>query len=314
MTMLLCPDCQHMNAAQAWHCAECGARLAEDDTEPGALLRLGDMPGGAAGTHAEGALWLDDLARVGGAQSDAPSDAQDNADAPQDITLRLLDVPPAPPPEPGPARRSADKSAAPDEAAVVPPGLWMSDPEVAFPAGGVASSGVRAMLAADPAERAAAKAAKRAAVRRARLGTAAAGAASAVPEVLVLDADENARVTLCTLLNTFGFQVYEAAGVEEAAELLESRFFVAAFLDIPLDGSDGGAGIDLCGHAKRAEPPAGGQPTALALVAARLRPVERVRAKMAGCDAIISKPASRGDVARMLEAYGVALPADARRG
>jgi hypothetical protein len=49
------------------------------------------------------------------------------------------------------------------------------------------------------------------------------------------------------------------------------------------------------------------------LVSTQLRPVERVRAKLAGCDGMLVKPVTRGDVARTLEACGLSLPADARR-
>jgi hypothetical protein len=39
----------------------------------------------------------------------------------------------------------------------------------------------------------------------------------------------------------------------------------------------------------------------------------RVRAKLAGCDAFLTRPVRRGDAARALESSNVVLPADARR-
>jgi CheY-like chemotaxis protein len=52
---------------------------------------------------------------------------------------------------------------------------------------------------------------------------------------------------------------------------------------------------------------------ALIVVTGSPRPVERVRAELAGCDAFLLKPVSRGAVAQALEACGVALPIDSRR-
>ena len=51
----------------------------------------------------------------------------------------------------------------------------------------------------------------------------------------------------------------------------------------------------------------------LIVVTGSARPLERVRAELAGCDAFLHKPVSRGAVAQALEACGVALPIDARR-
>ena len=53
---------------------------------------------------------------------------------------------------------------------------------------------------------------------------------------------------------------------------------------------------------------------AVLLVTAQLNPADRVRATLAGIKAPLTKPVSRGDVARALESCGVTLPADARRG
>ena len=44
MTSRLCPACQHVNSAELWRCSACGFGLGDDDTVPGALLRLGDKP------------------------------------------------------------------------------------------------------------------------------------------------------------------------------------------------------------------------------------------------------------------------------
>jgi CheY-like chemotaxis protein len=48
-------------------------------------------------------------------------------------------------------------------------------------------------------------------------------------------------------------------------------------------------------------------------MSANARPVERVRAALAGCDTYLSKPVVRGDVARALQSCSVPLPLDSRR-
>jgi CheY-like chemotaxis protein len=153
-----------------------------------------------------------------------------------------------------------------------------------------------------------ARAAQRAAVRRSRLQASAASTSHFVPEVLVLDRDAIARDMLSGLLRRFGFGVIGVADAGRAAVLLAERPFAAVFADIALDGSDGGIGIELCRCLREAT-----TPSLLVLVSAPLKAVDRVRAQLLGFDGILPKPAQRGDVARVLDASCVALPADARR-
>jgi CheY-like chemotaxis protein len=160
-----------------------------------------------------------------------------------------------------------------------------------------------------------AKAAARQAARRARLASSAkANVGSIRADVLVLEHGDSHRDHLCALLENFGFCAYPARNVTQAMWLLEDRMFRAAFLDIPLDGGDGGAGIELCRRVKtgaRFRPDAG---SALFLIRDGVQSADRVLAVLAGCDALLVKPLSRGDVAGALEAAGVVMPADARRG
>jgi CheY-like chemotaxis protein len=237
--------------------------------------------GACGAVLAHSALWLDELG--------PPAD--DDSTLPQPLTLRDVQVPtlaptlapaPAPPPAPAPA---ADE-------------LVVSDPEPP-------------LLARAAASRSDARDARRASVRRsrarARAAAVAAAAADTVPEVLVFDADDAQRGLLRDLLVGFGFGVHAVAGAAQAAALLDKRRFVAAFFDVALDESDGGAGIELCHHARLAD-------TLLVLVARPLRPMERVRAGLAGFDEVLTKPMTRGVVAGVLDARGVVLPSDARRG
>ena len=167
-----------------------------------------------------------------------------------------------------------------------------------------------------PPERAQRKAAIRAAVRQAQLSNAnpMAPAAMKATDVLVLDPDDGNRNTLCALLTKFGFTTHAVSRTAQAAELLEACPIVAAFLDIPFDGSDNGAGVELCRLVHQsASPLAGRSPMVFVLLSARPRAVERVRASLAGCDAFVTKPPSRGGLARAMESCGLAIPADPRR-
>jgi CheY-like chemotaxis protein len=300
----ICPACRHVNPADATRCDACGVELRdEDDTVPGALRMEPRAP-------SPGALWLDDLMPPA-----PPQDPPEPEEPPLELTLREVEMPPAPP-DSRFGRLLASEPAIEPVTSIREDGLVVSDPESINPAGAAIEviSGIRTLLDDDPASRAAAKAARRAAVRRARLGQSATAldAPQAVAEVLVLDPDDGARALLCTLLGAFGFRVHSAVALDQAAALSGARPFAAVFVDIVLDGSDGGAGVDLCKQVKLAST-SGGEPPVLVLVSTQLRPVERVRAKLAGCDGMLVKPVTRGDVARTLEACGLSLPADARR-
>ena len=155
----------------------------------------------------------------------------------------------------------------------------------------------------------------KAAARRARLAALATmGESSPIPpDVLVLDPGDTARNHLCALLEQFGFCAYPARNSSQALWLVETRRFRAAFLDIALDGSDGGAGNELCRRVKMDARHVPGSATALFIVSSQAQPVDRVRAALAGSDAFLVKPLARGDVAGALESCAVAMPADARR-
>jgi CheY-like chemotaxis protein len=160
---------------------------------------------------------------------------------------------------------------------------------------------------------AASKAQRRAAVRRARQRNRGAAAGEITPaDVLVCDADEAGRETMCALLRSFGFTVHVANQAQDALPLIASRRFVAAFVDVALDASDG-AGTQLCQTWREVDQRRGTQ-TLLVLATARLKPMERVRAEMAGCDEILTKPVTRGNLAGALDRHGVVLPADPRKG
>lgn len=297
MAIRICPVCLEVNSDDAKTCGACGASMRGGDTVPAALYMPAEERPAARKGKPSGALWFDDLK----AQPDSPT----TVDSPAPLTLTLRDVidEPAPPPAPSDV--------------LTPPDVVVADPEPPAPpdAEEMARRRLVDQLAVDRGARAAAKAAKRAAVRRARLGL---GEHDPLPAggestVLVLDTDEVARDQLVALLVVFGFNVHATDNLDEALALSRTQPFAAAFVDVVLDSSDGGAGVDLCQRLKRNDLHADGRTTALVLVSTQERPSDRVLSRLAGCDGSLVKPLTRGSVARLLESCGVVFPADARR-
>ena len=174
------------------------------------------------------------------------------------------------------------------------------------------------------------KAQRRATVRRDRLARnlPTAHAPDAPHHVLVLDTDAVARVELCALLESFGFRAHPARTTAQAQALLGLHDIEAAFLAVVLDGSHADEAAALCHSVAQASRGAKttltttamtartatpASPAALVIVGSSARPIERVRARLAGANEFLDKPASRGNLARALDTCGVALPADPRR-
>ena len=133
------------------------------------------------------------------------------------------------------------------------------------------------------------------------------------PDVLVLDADDTTRASLCGMLEGFGFRAHPAATIEQANQMLEAKHFTAAFLELSFDGVQQTVSVPLCGRVKARPKHAATPLSALIVMSGIARPVERVRAALAGCDAYLAKPVTRGDLARALESCSVPLPLDSRR-
>ena len=139
------------------------------------------------------------------------------------------------------------------------------------------------------------------------------GGAHRAPDVLVLDADDTSRASLCGLLEGFGFRAHPASTIEKANQMLEAKHFTAAFLELSFDGIQQSVSVPLCGRVKVRPRHAAIPLSALIVMSGIARPVERVRAVLAGCDAFLAKPVTRGDVARALESCSVPMPLDSRR-
>ena len=315
-----CPQCSARNDLASAHCCECGAAIAADASGMVRLpLASADKPrdqGGAPPDDLVPRLSLLDAVWI-----DPPTLPQplDPAGADKGLTLKLLnlDVPDGLPDgkSDAPTCISTHDEFILSDPVSMTPASGELEPPVAQPS--AAAVFVDAGHAPDPVPPAAtSKAKRRAAVRRARLAAQASAATvpAAPPDVLVLDEDDKLRANLCAVLDGFGFLPHPVRTHQEARAALSERVFVASFLHIALDGTDRDAAADLCMRARQALAQGSVRAAALIIVGSGERPVERVRASMAGADQFLVNPASRGDVARALDACGVDLPSDPRRG
>lgn len=289
-----CPACRHVNAAASRRCAACGVDLLEARADAG--------PERPASPLSSGAIWLDQL--------------DDLAPASTPVELTLRDLGTAVEGQNGASETAVPLRPAPPPAVrsfTLPSVAWPSPEPLLKPA--LPTPVAAPPLAAAP-NPATLKTAKRAAVRRERLAAArpslpaAGGAAS---DVLVIEADVPARDLLCGLLRGFGFVVHAAAEAAVALDWARVHRVAAVFADLPPDPARADATLTLFKTVRTVERRDGGAPAVLTVVADQLRPVERVRAELAGCDGVIAKPVTRGSVARMLDERGVRLPSDERR-
>lgn len=280
-----CPSCTQINPTEATVCLACGAGLSPASQTRDLVIDLSRLE---TDEDTVPAVHLDapELQRW----ADSGPDGLESAHAPLDgLTLRSLD----------------DLPVLDDVAPVadtLPPGVVLrSDGELAEP------TRVKPSVT---------KAARRAAVRRSRLSSrpsAVPGKAAVPADVLVLQRDDEVCEQLCGLLEAFGFRAHPVRTSEQAVRMLDAKHFAAAFLDVVFYGPEQRANVDLCQRVKSNVPHSGGRACALIVVLGSARPVERVRATLAGGDAFLVKPLTRGSVAQALEACNVALPADSRR-
>ena len=322
----VCSACVRLNLPDASICTTCGAALRgslplgadehsetfvdltkmelDADTTPSVhldapeLQRWFNSRGGGLDAHTEPAH---------------PADAREPDSPLPALTLREFEAPPAP----------TDDDAAPADR--LPPGVILADPQAPLPyvesADEPAAPPPRRSTApaatigsTPPVAKAATKAMRRAQVRRSLQANKLQPEVTTAPaDVLVLESDDAAREQLCALLEAFGFRTHPVQSTMQAVRMLAAKRYAVAFLNIIFDGSAALASHDLCSRVKAPPTHASDTVCVLIVVTGSARPLERVRAELAGCDAFLLKPVSRGAVAQALEACGVALPIDARR-
>ena len=118
------------------------------------------------------------------------------------------------------------------------------------------------------------------AVARAASPTTPAGGA-----VLVVDDSLAVRGYLRSLLEQQGFAVDDADSVEAALDLVKQKTFDCALMDVLMPGADGYEG---CRRIKALLRGDAGVP--VVMLTSKSSPFDRIRGKMAGCDAYLTKP------------------------
>lgn len=308
--MASCPACEQVNAPEAKFCSACGSPLVMRCPACRGInvrTRLACHRCGAAlvappsAAAAEGPvvpLLLDDLAGDGVPAAGWTLSLRSDALTPLPEIL--------PPSADGglPATLLADADA---------PGAWppVPPPEEAAPtAQPPAPASSAAPASAPPAplmDPATLKANRRAKVRRARMGHRQPGPAAPL-DVLVLEPEAAARTLVCGVLEGFGFRTHLAVSVAEAEGLCARQPLAAVFLGLGADAQDAAALCRRLGSGPRS------RPQAIVAMGDAQRHTDRVRMQLAGADAVLLRPVGRGDLARVLDACGLALPRDPRQG
>jgi CheY-like chemotaxis protein len=126
------------------------------------------------------------------------------------------------------------------------------------------------------------------------------------PPVLIVDEDDAASRALERQLSALGLTAVRVNNSDKALELMSRLNFRFVFTDLRLGDDSELDGLHLCQRLKRDAQ--GEQPVPkVFLTAAAASAVQRVRANLAGCDAMLDKPVDDGALRRALSAHGALL-------
>lgn len=118
--------------------------------------------------------------------------------------------------------------------------------------------------------------------------------------ILVVDDSLAIRNHLCSLLESSGLDVSAVDTVESALKVLAHQSFACVLLDVMMPGIDGYEGCRQIKNLLR-----GSHAVPVVMLTSKSSPFDRIRGKMAGCDAYLTKPVDPkqlGDVlARQLQ-------------
>ena len=110
-------------------------------------------------------------------------------------------------------------------------------------------------------------------------------AASAALPVLVVDDSLAVRAYLRSQLEARGFQVVEAASAQAAIDAVATTAFACVLMDVLMPGIDGYEGCKQIKARTR-----GLTRLPVIMLTSKSSPFDRIRGKMAGCDAYLTKP------------------------
>ena len=132
--------------------------------------------------------------------------------------------------------------------------------------------------------------------------TAPRAAVGATPQILVVDDSLAVRAHLRSLLEPAGYDVTDADSVAAAMQQIEQRRFDCVLMDVLMPQVDGYEGCSRIKAKLR-----GADALAVVMLTSRGSPFDRIRGKMAGCDAYLTKPVDPRQLAEVL-AQQVARP------
>lgn len=131
-----------------------------------------------------------------------------------------------------------------------------------------------------------------------------AAVSSHVPQILVVDDSLAVRAHLRSLLEQRGYAVTDADSVEVALQGLARRKFDCVLMDVLMPDIDGYEGCHLIKARLRG---AGSVP--VVMLNSKGSPFDRIRGKMAGCDAYLTKPVDPEHLSEVLAQQVGAAPA-----
>jgi len=131
-----------------------------------------------------------------------------------------------------------------------------------------------------------------------------AGGSAHVPQILVVDDSLAVRAHLRSLLEQRGYAVTDADSVEVALQGLAKRTFDCVLMDVLMPDIDGYEGCHLIKARLR-----GAQAVPVVMLTSKGSPFDRIRGKMAGCDAYLTKPVDPEHLGEVLAQQVGAAPA-----
>lgn len=104
-------------------------------------------------------------------------------------------------------------------------------------------------------------------------------------KILVVDDSETTRNHLASLIQKKGYLTYTAASVSEAIAFFDNLKFHCVFMDVIMPDVDGYEGCKLIKKMNTRD-----HATPVVMLTSKSSPFDKVRGKMAGCDAYLTKP------------------------
>lgn len=123
------------------------------------------------------------------------------------------------------------------------------------------------------------------------------------PQILVVDDSLAVRAHLRSLLERRGYAVTDADCVDVALDSLDQRAFDCVLMDVLMPEVDGYEGCHQIKARLR-----GAKAVPVVMLTSKSSPFDRIRGKMAGCDAYLTKPVDPDHLAEVL-AQHVRMPA-----